>query len=573
MKNIFIFFSLFISFCFAFPTHVLAKYDPLSVPNNHYGIHIVDPNDLGDAAKLVNSSNGDWGYVTLVIQDDDRDVGKWQRIFNEMRGLHLIPLVRLATHIEGDSWAKPYKDSASDWAKFLSSLNWPTENRYVIIFNEPNHANEWGRSIDPEHYARTLREHADKLRASSEDFFILPAGLDVSAASDDRSLDAAVYISRMLKAEPSLFDVIDGWTSHSYPNPAFSGSPYALGRGTLRSFQWEIQYLKSLGVTKQLPVFITETGWVHREGVMTNSSQLSSAQVGANLVIAANTIWNDSSIVAITPFVLSYQGLPFDHFSWKKLGSSEYYSQYDIYQGLIKKHGQPKQREKYTSDHRIVPSSLVAGSTYVLSTLLKNEGQGILSEKDNQYKLKFVVEPSFLMVHDPLPIMEPSQYGTLTMHIETPNTPGKYTYAIQLVHHDAVIVLEEGEFVLVPPPSITIQAHLGWRTTNDTSNATILIYDNNALIHKVQGVPFKNGKAVVGELRNVVPGNKYRIVSLVPYYLPSQRISTVKADGTLVDLPRFYPLDFDLDGALTIKDLFAVVKLQPNFITSLFIGP
>lgn len=569
MLQLFVFLVVFL----CLPSPAYAKYDPLSVPNNKYGIHIVDPNDIGDAASLLNSANGSWGYVTLVIQDDDRDMGKWQRIFNQMRGLKLIPIVRLATHIDGDSWVKPYKDSASDWAKFLHSLNWPTENRYVVIFNEPNHANEWGKSIDPEGYAKTLREHADKLRAVSEDFFILPAGLDVSATSDGKSLDAAVYLSRMLKAEPSLFDVIDGWTSHAYPNPAFSGSPYAVGRGTLRSFQWEIQYLKLLGVSKRLPVFITETGWVHREGVTNNSSLLSSEQVGANMVIAASSIWNDPNIVAITPFVLSYQGLPFDHFSWKKLGSNEYYTQYEIYKRLQKIQGQPKQREKYTLKEKIMPESLVAGSTYVLSSLLKNEGQGILTEQEQEYRLELIVEPTFLMVHNTLPVMEPGQFGTLTMHIETPNAPGSYTYIIQLIHNGIAIPIEIGTFKLVPPPSITVQAHLGWRSVSDTSNATILIYDNNTLLHKVQGVSFKNGKVVVGELRNVVPGNKYRIVSLVPYYLPSQRISTVKADGTLVDLPRFYPLDFDLDGALTIWDLFAVVKMQPNFITSLFIGP
>lgn len=554
------------------PSSALAKYDPLSVPNNKYGIHIVDPNDMGDAAKLVNSSNGDWGYVTLVIQDDDRDIGKWQRVFNQMRSLHLIPLVRLATHIDGDSWTKPYKNSASDWATFLHALNWPTENRYVIIFNEPNHANEWGKSIDPEHYAKTLREHADKLRAISDDFFILPAGLDVSAASDGKSLDAAVYLSRMLKAEPSLFDVIDGWTSHSYPNPAFSGSPYALGRGTLRSFQWELQYLQSLGITKRLPIFITETGWVHKEGVMTNPSLLSSDQVGANLIIAANTIWNDSSIVAITPFVLSYQGLPFDHFSWKKLSSSDYYSQYGIYQGLIKIHGQPKQREKYTVKEKIIPESLVAGSTYVLSALLKNQGQGILSVQD-EYTMEFLTDPIFPSVFDPLPIMEPDQYGTVTLHLETPEIQGTYAYTLRVRHHDQVEIIESGNLRVVPPPSIDLSIQLGWKTDSSSSNATVLIYDQHALLHKVPGVLFKAGKATIRDLHNVIPGNKYRIVVLVPYYLPQQYITTLQSETTKVRVPRLYPLDYNQDGKLSFKDVMAVVKMQPNFITSLFIGP
>ena len=34
--------------------------DPLSVPNNRFGIHIADLNDIPDVAPLVNSSGGDW---------------------------------------------------------------------------------------------------------------------------------------------------------------------------------------------------------------------------------------------------------------------------------------------------------------------------------------------------------------------------------------------------------------------------------------------------------------------------------------------------------------------------------
>src|SRR3989338_2024841 len=55
--------------------------------------------------------------------------------------------------------------------------------------------------------------------------------------------------------------VLSGLASHSYPNPGFSGVPYGFGRGTVRTYQWELDLLKQLGV-KDMPVFITETGWV-----------------------------------------------------------------------------------------------------------------------------------------------------------------------------------------------------------------------------------------------------------------------------------------------------------------------
>lgn len=553
--------------------NVAAKYDPLSVPNNRFGIHIVDPNDVADASTLVNSAAGDWGYVTLVIQEDDRDLGKWQRVMNQMRSLHLIPIVRLATHIDGDAWTKPYTDAADDWARFLDSLNWPIENRYIIIFNEPNHANEWGRSIDPEGYAHTLLSFARTLKKQSEDFFILPAGLDVSAASDGRSLDAQQYLTRMLKAEPTLFDYLDGWTSHSYPNPGFSGSPFAVGRGTLRSYLWELNALTQLGVQKKLPVFITETGWVHSQGVTQNNGLLTPQAVAANIQIAATNAWSDKRIVAVTPFVLNYQGLPFDHFSWRRLRSNDFYEHYAVYQQIPKMTGLPHQREKYTLDKQLIPESLVSGSVYVLTSLLKNEGQSILSDTDEPYTLELTTKPKFLMVHDPLPVMEPGQYGGLVMHLETPNAPGTYYYSLDILHRGQRTSIESGDVTLVPPPSVTTHIQLGWKTNNTVSNATVLIYDGLTLLHKVPGVSFNDGVATVRELRNVVPGRKYRVVVLVPYYLPRQQIATLHADKTTITLPRLIPVDFNQDGTFSLGDLVSLIKLQPNFITSLFVGP
>ena len=60
------------------PLKAFAIYDPTGVPNNSFGIHIANIQDLEDAAKLVNSSGGDWGYVTLVITEDNRTISLWQ---------------------------------------------------------------------------------------------------------------------------------------------------------------------------------------------------------------------------------------------------------------------------------------------------------------------------------------------------------------------------------------------------------------------------------------------------------------------------------------------------------------
>src|SRR5689334_2829182 len=124
------------------PSSVQAIYDPLSVPNNKVGIHILSssPQDSSPAASLVNSSGGDWGYVTVLIEDQDLNQDKWQNFYNDLRRRHLIPLLRLATHSQGNNWVRPSKEQAQTWANFLDQLNWPTKNKYVIVYNEPDHA-------------------------------------------------------------------------------------------------------------------------------------------------------------------------------------------------------------------------------------------------------------------------------------------------------------------------------------------------------------------------------------------------------------------------------------------------
>ncbi len=80
--------------------------------NNKFGMSLLQPTyeDFKKTAELVNSKGGDWGYVTLVIQEDDTDVNKWQDIFNQLREFRLIPIVRIATKPEKDYWRKPNKD-------------------------------------------------------------------------------------------------------------------------------------------------------------------------------------------------------------------------------------------------------------------------------------------------------------------------------------------------------------------------------------------------------------------------------------------------------------------------------
>src|SRR3990172_10956744 len=105
MLRIIVFILFFLAL--SLPKSVLAIYNPTSVANNKFGIHLTQEADLEEASKLVNSSGGDWGYVTIVIRKDERDTRRWQNVFNQMRRLHLIPIVRIATMQLDGGWEKP----------------------------------------------------------------------------------------------------------------------------------------------------------------------------------------------------------------------------------------------------------------------------------------------------------------------------------------------------------------------------------------------------------------------------------------------------------------------------------
>ena len=549
------------------PQVVLAKYNPRMVPNNKYGIHVADPNDIEASAELVNSNGGEWGYVTLVIPQSDRNSGKWQGIFNTMRRLHLIPIVRLATETRGDYWTKPDTSQIRDWVSFLARLNWPIENRYVILFNEPNHANEWGGVVVPEEYAAIVVEYTKALKSASEDFFILPAGLDASANNSSDTMDEKTFLDLALSSKPDLFDDIDGWTSHSYPNPGFMGSPYARGRGTLTTFLWELDYLSRATKQRDLPVFITETGWAHVAPSVENG--LSTVRVAENISAAA-AVWSNPHIVAVTPFIYSYLTAPFDQFSWKIPGSSDFYPQYAAYQDVPKVAGKPKQHHAFSLVSQTFPDTAVTGSTYNILIRIKNEGQSILNREDFHIDVNTKTRAVSHIL--PLPTIEPGAEGEILFVLTAPDTTGVLSVSLELKTNDTSIVLMNKDILLVPPPSLAIQTQLGFSTNNDAGDVRVLVYNKEErLVFAEDHAGMKRGLIEIPTLTNVSPGEDYRVVMLVPYYLPRQERVTLQQNVNVVKMRRLWPLDFNNDGAFTPEDLLAVFHLAPGFLKSLFL--
>jgi hypothetical protein len=553
------------------PAH--AKYDPRTVPNNQFGIHVVDPTDLDGVEKLVNSNGGEWGYVKFVIPETDRNTGKWDSVFRELRRRKIIPIVRIATRVGDNGWEKPTEETLRDWPAFLNSLSWPIENRYVILFNEPNHAGEWGGEIDPYDFAQKSIHLAKKLKEASEDYFILPAGIDVSAQSDGRSMSADTFLREIYKKLPEYFTIFDGWNSHSYPNPAFSAPPSASGRGSLRSFEWESHLLRSLGVTKTYPILIGETGWAHKEGIANTPSLLPTKTVANYIKIAGETIWQHPNIFAVIPFIYDYQEHPFDIFSWKKQGGNGFHDQYAAYQGLKKNKGQPIQKEAYALLSDPLPEKLVAGSLYQFPIELVNNGQAIISSEQNYYLS--INDPSlqFGFTAESIPLLEPDQSAYMLMSLRTPEKRGLYIIELELKKPAKAFNLAKQTIEVIPPPSLKIQVQLGWRQSSEATQASVLVYDGNEIIEKFTNLSLKNGTISTPGILRIVPGQFYRIVTIVPYYLPRQSIQQIGDQVTLVQHNRFLPVDVNNDQQLTSDDFFALVRQKPSTILPRFFGP
>jgi hypothetical protein len=333
------FFALLLSLVFFLvcPTNASAFFDPLQRPNNFQGIHILFPSELDAAAKLVNSKSGEWGYVTIPIQVGDKDLVKWQAFMDDCRKLKIIPILRLSTEADPNNtavWRIPTQTDILDFANFLNSLTWPIENRYVILFNETNRFDEWGgEPPDPEVYADLSVYAYNTFKERSANFYIIMGGLDNAAPNDGvKYMDNFIYLNKMVEHNPDVFKKLDGFASHSYPNPGFVAPPLHDKLEGITTYQFEYTLINSHSEHK-VPVFITETGW--------DSSKLGEGLIAKYYQIAYDNFWNKDKdkIVAITPFLLNSQGGTFDIFSFVKNGKqTEYYTQTEQ---MEKTKGQP----------------------------------------------------------------------------------------------------------------------------------------------------------------------------------------------------------------------------------------
>lgn len=544
--RLFLSLTLLLSWLFISPPPTYAIVDPLSVPNNKFGIHIISatPDESSPAASLVNT-NGDWGYVTFLIESKDRNEGKWQEFFNDLRRRHLIPIVRLATKPLNAHWERPYEGEEEAWASFLDRLNWPTKNRYIVIYNEPNHGKEWGNSVDPASYAKVLNKTIDALKAKSADFFVMNAGFDASAPHQPPNyFDEVSFLSEMEKTVPGIFEKLDGWVSHSYPNPEFVGSPNGIGRGSIRTWFWELQQLRNLGVTKNLPVFITETGWKHAEGINYNPNFPSTNTVAGYYKNAFENAWTAQRIVAVTPFLLNYQDPPFDHFSFKKVKSDGFYAFYQSIKDLPKTKGQPLWETATKLTKGEVYSSVVAGEIYTIYLTFENIGQSIWNGSTDLVKL-VAIEGGKELGIDTVEVakdakVEPGQNYTFAIKLKAPKS-GSFKVSLNLFEGQKQFDSEPIQFTTQVKEPVILKILTGLKWKNSPAGEYIL-RTTGAIGESTQKVIISEaGVSEELEARYLLPDYTFKFSLEKPNYKPKTIQQALTSGENILDFGELQP--------------------------------
>ena len=387
------YFCLWLIIFLIFGQSALAVGDPREGPNNKVGIGTLSPDsEIEEISPMVNTG-GDWGWVVILVKKSEMNLDRWQGAFHLLTKYHLIPIVRIATEFDQQGyWQRPANEDAKAWANFLSSLYWPTKSRYVQVYNEVNRAAEWGGNVDAADYAKELDKTISALREKSADFFILPSPLDLSLSTSKDSLDASIFYRTMESAVPQIFTKIDGWSSHSYPNPNFASSPYKVGRLSIKGYEWELSQIESYIKGRNLSVFITETGWKRK---IQDGEGVNEDLIGQYYKIAFEKVWNDKRVVAVTPFIFNYPESLYYPFSFKTNGedsAKKYFDYFSAIRDLPKVKGEPQREDLVTDIQTDLPGIIIKDSTNNVVVTFKNTGNYIW-KTDDSLKVNISAQP------------------------------------------------------------------------------------------------------------------------------------------------------------------------------------
>ena len=172
-----------------------------------------------------------------------------------------------------------------------------------------------------------------------------------------------------------------------------------------------------------------------------------------------------------------------------------------------------------------------------------------------------------------LPTIEPGQKGELRFTLLVPQSPGQTNVTIGITHNHRTIPLESRQVTIIPAAKPDPSAQPGMAKNIRCTKRQSAALQKDQLIHEFPGQTLAGGRITIKEILDIVPGEQYRVVAIVPNYLPRQKLQTIGEGTTLIQLPRFLPLDFKNDGAFTVGDIITLINTPPHAVLSRFFGP
>jgi len=239
---------------------------PAPAPNNIVGLNLArlhQPRYIWAASEVANANGGAWGYVTILLTNQDRNVSSpehlLQQVLDRCYEARLQPIIRVGTRFDESTgiWERPTDDDPALWRELFERVTWPTRTVWVVPANEPNLGREWGGTVDVPSYARYL-ERCMHIFGDSPRFKVVNGPLNLSNPHNPPEMrDAFDFLAEHMALTPSVFERLPAWASNSYQIDGVGEGE----RFTHRGYEVELEQ-----IGRDLPVIITESGVLHRHG-------------------------------------------------------------------------------------------------------------------------------------------------------------------------------------------------------------------------------------------------------------------------------------------------------------------
>lgn len=537
-------------------------------PTCKAGVHLLSPSDehFKMAAELVNGSDGDYCWATLVVLEKEMTTEYMQKVSNLSREYHLQIIFRIEKGFTASgTWLMPDEKTIKTFISTMSTIIPASKDIYVILGNEPEHAAMCG-GCTPESYADWANTALDLLHDAPFHTVVMLAGHDVySPQRPPDYYDARIFMQRMYEHRPEVLCKIDAVASHSYPSHDFKGSGSASGRFSPRGYEWELELMKNFAPDgckdhiDTLKVFITETGYKVGPGGVDN--QTAYQQMREILDYYAH----DDRVAASTAFVFIACGDPYTPFAIAGCDGSTLNGVGQAISEMPK--GKAEVNHEYKAHTTIeCPKELVENVDALCILRAKNLGTDIWKSRNGDYELSlagFKVQGfhgprySFSSFSE----VKPGETLTAQLKYNPGEKIGEHPVIVGLVQNGKVLQgLIQMKLLAFESPQLVLHSEsiLGAKTSAVEDAVQVQVFNENEKVIFRKKLAAVDGVLNVGKVGGVGFSGCYRVVLLVEGNLPVQKECVPFEKGeNVVEMPRLLPLDTDKDGKLSLSDILS----------------